>query len=512
MKHIKYIAVIVAFLLTSCFEDKGNYDYIEIKDATVNVPEVEDNKGQISRDRYDDLQLNPEIQFNAGSSSADFNFEWSIYPQQVKKDEDGNYPPKKVIGDKQTVDYNLTDAPGKYYVVLKVTNKETKSCTDYRFALTINSVSGWLVYDENTAGEGDLQIIRDNEIVPGLPVVQNGVVRNYFSTSNGGQKLHGGTFLARRNMNNAYDHLFVFKADGVTKLSASTYEVVTEDYAMMFQAAPKVNAPMALYYPNPVYGYMEVLVNNNEMHVIKWNVMMQVDKFPGALNAFGTAFKANAFIAPIPPVSANTNRAVLYNDISNKKGQFIAINSNGTAVYPSVNSVFNTQAINPDETTELKLTYLGQGRDGISCAVFRDKKANEKPWLYVADFRLTATPLALAKHDLSNLENISDAKIFAFGTRGDVMFYATSTQVYSYAFGTGTATNILSKGEEIVSMKLYTHSGNDDYSGRVLYVATYDGAAGKVYKVKFNELNGQPEGEVVEYTGFGRVVDMIVKE
>ncbi len=45
-------------------------------------------------------------------------------------------------------------------------------------------------------------------------------------------------------------------------------------------------------------------------------------------------------------------------------------------------------------------------------------------------------------------------------------------------------------------MKLYTHSANEDYSGRMLFMATYDGAAGKVYKIKFNELNGQLDGEV----------------
>ena len=173
---------------------------------------------------------------------------------------------------------------------------------------------------------------------------------------------------------------------------------------------------------------------------------------------------------------------------------------------------FNTGAINTNETMKLKLEYLGQGRDGITCALFKDELNAGKLSLYTADLRDVSKPLALEIYDLSDLQNIDDAKYFTFGTRGDVLFYATTSKVYSYVFN-GAVTELLStSGEEIVSMKLYTHSANEDYSGRMLFVATYDGAAGKVYKIKFNELNGQLDGEVEEYTGFGKIIDMMNKE
>lgn len=58
-------------------------------------------------------------------------------------------------------------------------------------------------------------------------------------------------------------------------------------------------------------------------------------------------------------------------------------------------------------------------------------------------------------------------------------FMQTTSKVYSYVFN-GAVTELLStSGEEIVSMKLYTHSANEDYSGRMLFVATYDGAGRK---------------------------------
>lgn len=510
--YIQYIPFLFLFFLTSCFDDEGNYNYVDIKDAFVNIQEVTENDGQISRDRYSDLVLSPEIEFNAGGKAEEYTFEWSMYPQQPAANEDDTYDPKKVIGTTINLSYHLTEAPSNYYVVLRVTHKETQAITDYRFALAVNSVKGWLIYDEDAAGSGDLQIIRDGEIVPGLSASQNGVVRNYFSTSNEGKKLSGGKSLAWRNMSNRYDHIFLFKEDGFVKMQGTTYEVISEDYSTLFFSQPSVYAPMAHYYNNPAYGGLEFLMNNNEVYVIRWNMMGQTDKFSTPLNVFGTAVKFNPFIAPIPAVTGNTNRAVLYNDITHS-GQFITVNNNGSQGSPGVTGgAFNPLKINPDGTTKLRLKYLGQGRDGITCAVFRDELNGDNPWLYVADFRVAASPLALAKYDLSGLQQISQAKLFVSGNRGDVLFYATDHEVYSYVFG-GGATPLLTKpGEEIVSMKLYTHSANEDFTGRILFVATYDGAEGRVYKIEFNELNGQLEGEIEEFSGFGRIVDMISKE
>lgn len=132
---------------------------------------------------------------------------------------------------------------------------------------------GGLFIDEVASGDGDFQIIRDREIVPELSSIQTGIVRNYFSTANGGKKLQGGKFLGRRNMNNRYDHLYLFKEDGMYKMKAGTYEVITEDYSTLFSTQPAKNAPMALYYPSPMYGQVEVFVNNNEMYTIRWNML-----------------------------------------------------------------------------------------------------------------------------------------------------------------------------------------------------------------------------------------------
>ena len=518
---MKLCAVLVSmFLFAACFDDKGNYDYTDIRDVVIDIPAVTENDGVWSCNRYSDLQFVPNIQFDEGTVAEDYDFEWSIYPQLPQLNEDKKYDPKRVIGTGQNLDYHVEDVPANYCLVLRVTHKATQAVTDFTFNLIVNTVKGLVVLDENTLGEGDLQIICDEEIIPGVTKAQNGVVRNYFSVSNDGRKLHGGKFLAWRNMDSRYDHLFVYQEDGFVKMSAATYEVLSDDYSTMFFTAPSVSSPMFHYYPNPKYGYLEFLCNNNEVYTIRWNMMGQTDKFSTPIDVFGTPIKFNPFIAPIPIVAGNTNRAVLYSDVQiafgmsmPAAGQFITINSSGNMGYPSVDGgAFNPQKINEDASTQLRLAYMEQGRDGLTCAIFKDELNDYRPWLYVADFRVTTAPLALGKYDLSTLKDIKQAQLFAFGTRGDVMFYATEDEVFSYAFG-GEPISLLSvPGEEIVAMKLYTHSANEDFTGRMLFVATYDGSEGRVYKIKFNELNGRLEGDIEKFEGFGRVIDMIIKE
>ena len=104
IKHVLFLSVIL-FSVASCIDDKGNYDYTEIEDAIVEIQEVKENGGKISRDRYAELSFNPEIQYQAGSSVDDYNFEWSLYTQQSQKDDDDAYIPKKVIGDQPQLSY-----------------------------------------------------------------------------------------------------------------------------------------------------------------------------------------------------------------------------------------------------------------------------------------------------------------------------------------------------------------------------------------------------------------------
>ncbi len=56
----------------------------------------------------------------------------------------------------QNLDYRIVDRPRDYWLVYKVTNKKTGAQNEQRFEFIISAVNGWIVLDEDVAGNGDI--------------------------------------------------------------------------------------------------------------------------------------------------------------------------------------------------------------------------------------------------------------------------------------------------------------------------------------------------------------------
>ena len=522
-KYTLLIPSLMLMLATSCFKDKGNYDYTNIHEAVIDFPAITDNEYEITADWLTDLVLTPQVKTPQGTDAnlGDYDFEWYNYSAEGVHGDDGKYVPKKVIGHSAGLNFYLGDPPGKYYYVLKSTHKTTAAVSFYRFLLNVESVNGWLVLDENAASEGDLHIIRDQQIVPSLTLPGAIVGRNMYSLANNNDKLTGAKFISILDVSQVkrYHNLYVFKENGVYKIDAGTFTLVTEDYNALFMSSPSVAAPMAHFYPNGMNGRSEVLINNNEIYVQRWSGLGLEDKFPSVWAAFGTPYKVHPYIAYIDPSLGGNVAAVLYQTHNYPRGRFITVGTSGSSPgYLSLpeGSQFQPQAINSDPTvSNLVLRYMNSGTDGKTVAVFHDELDSNKPWLLVGNFINSAEPAALRRKNMSEVTGFAAATHYVFGQRGDLVFYASGDKVYSYSFMSDTATASvmlsLSGSEQVTSMKLYTHSNNETYSGRILFVATYDGTQGKVYKIPFNPLNGNV-GNVEIFDGFGKIIDMYNKE
>ncbi|KAA6337898.1 hypothetical protein EZS27_014049 [termite gut metagenome] len=519
------IIQLLAFLafVSSCYEDKGNYEYAEIEEAEIDIPEITQSEATISYSRFETVRLDPVITNNGKESADEYDYEWSVYPQSPSYDSSlGGYPPAKVIGNDFQLNYTLEEVPGDYYVVLKATNKTTRSVSSFRFPLVIGTVNGWLVLEEDADGKGDISAIRDPEIVPGLTESRTGIIKNIFSQNNDGAKFTGAKFVYWRHVNTTYTNVFVYTSDDSYRLNAGTYLLSSANYQAFFNAslAPSVYQPQAIFYESPYSGQNEILINNGNVYSIRWNMMGQRDVFSAPVALSGVTLTVQPFIAGIPRATTPTNStAVLYDDVDFPEGSFVVgdrfVTQQTSWNRPSVTSgAFDPTNINPTADTELKLLYLGTGRDGTTSAIFRDAKAGNKPWLYHGDFRDFAAPVAIGKYDISRLPEISAATHFVFGVRGDVLFYASGSNVYSHAFPEGATNNLLTVGsdETIAQLKLYSHSVNPDNTGRILFVATNSSSGGKVYKVKFNELTGTIVGTPVTFTGFNKIIDMTIKQ
>lgn len=531
-KYLKYMLLVPAALMlaVSCYEDKGNYDYNDVREAYIDIPLVDEYKGVLAYDWFKTMTLDPQVTLADGTKAndSDYDYEWNIYMKNPVQNEDGSYPPKKKIGESRAISYYLEDIPGNYYVALSATNKHTTAVTDYRFEVTIQAINGWMVLEEDASGNMDLGMIRDKDIIPGLLDEQAGVEHNLYATANEGAKLHGVEFLSQVNNNwGTYYNIYAFTADGFYKIDPRSFQLKTNNFSTMFSLQPTNYKPQAHYAYHPQAGRLDVMLNDGAFYYIRWNMMGQRDIYgTPATGAFSVIYRFAPFLAPIPWGGSIVN--VLYNDTYNpSKKSFVAVNQFGALTFVSTpdatKNAFNTGNIDAAfiggvevPTYNFQPVFIGTGTNGVTCGVFRDEYDNGARWLLVADFRDAAEPLARMRKKISGLPGIPEATHFVFGIRGDVMFYATPAGVYSYLYTDETAQPKLIlplSGETVSSLKLYQHYQNENYTGRILMVGTNSGNTGKVYKVHFNELSGAlGEKGVTTYTGFGNVVDMYIKE
>lgn len=495
-RYILFSLLLSLGLFSSCYEDKGNYDYKEIGEAVIKaIPGVTDNGNKFVCLQNEVIRLTPEIEFKAGTSASDYEFIWFRYPK-VPQGQPSHYEQADTLAMTQNLEYEVVNTPREYWLVYKVINKNTKALTEQKFEFIISAISGWMVLDEDASGNADLQIIRDKDIVA---AGDGRIVKDYFSVNNGGKKMVNTRFMAICS-NSSRSNLYVYSDEGAYIMDMSTYEEKTDiTYTDLFSSTVSLDRinPQAEYYS--IYGgNEEVLVNNNKIYTVAYRMMGQT-QFTEA-SGVGN-YVAAPVVAPIR-INGSENCAALFDTENNR---FLTIKTWGTLTAPvSAGGAFNTGEIDP----ELEFVYMDAGKDGETCMVMKNIDTGE-PYLLRASF-VEADPVALAKVSLNGLDGIGQARHYAFGTRGDFMFYATDSKVYTWRYGKDNASEFMTvgDGEKIVQIKMYTNVSDITYNGKILFIATQKGNEGKVYKAVFNEMSGLLEGSLVEYTGFGIIKDM----
>lgn len=496
MRIFRYIQLCFLLLsigvFTSCFDDEGNYEYKEIGEAVIkSIPGVTDHGNKFVCLENEKISLIPEVEFLAGTTAADYEFIWFRFPQ----DPQGttyHYEQADTLAMTQNLDYQIVDSSRDYWLIYKVRNKKTGALTEQKFEFIISAVNGWIVLDEDVSGNGDIHIIRDADIVEGG---DGRIVANYFSVNNGGKKMRNSRFIG---LCPQQPNLYVYSDDGAYIMNASTYmERPKMSYADLFNVTLDVVNPQAANYIPRGYN-TEVLVNNHIIYAIGYSAYGW-SKFKD----ISESLKYKAAPAIVPIQIAGDNNAVLF-DMENNR--FLTVDKWGNLFAPISTGIFDVGAIDPS----LKYVYMGEGKDGETCLIMKNETGD------LSMFRVNlamSEPVPVALLDLGHLPEISHAVHYTFGIRGNYMFYATDSKIYSWRFGGETASEFFSvgSGEKIVQMKLYSNSSDKVLNGKVLFVATQKGNEGKVYKVIFNEMSGLSSGKSQEYTGFGIIKDMYYK-
>lgn len=130
--RLKYILFgLIALLMVSCYDDKGNYDYTTFNDIEVNI-ELEEREFPIGAE----LTLTPELIFRDGIESKNLAFQWTYINKEISTD--------------RVLKWNVNPI-GEGDVVLYVTDLDTgiKYIGKTRVIVTPKyAAGGWMILSE----------------------------------------------------------------------------------------------------------------------------------------------------------------------------------------------------------------------------------------------------------------------------------------------------------------------------------------------------------------------------
>ena len=123
----------LALLAAACSQDKGNYDYVDLKEPVITG--LEDQSVQT----FSRLQLTPDL----GSDEfpeGEYAYEWKVLNQNSSEE-------AVVIGSERNLDYEVTLAPGAYVLYFTLTQISTGLYWQKEINLLVSSSmsEGWMV-------------------------------------------------------------------------------------------------------------------------------------------------------------------------------------------------------------------------------------------------------------------------------------------------------------------------------------------------------------------------------
>lgn len=156
MKQLIYLLMWIC-LVTSCYEDKGNYIYTELEE--IEISELNSEYSVVyMKDR---LQIVPKISIS--NPDADLEYRWTF-----QKD-------AEEIATTVALDTFMNWSPNVYNLILRVKNKNTGYAVYKTIKVTVNTEFsiGWYVLKDN-GSVADLDLYTDTILIPNVIQLVNG--------------------------------------------------------------------------------------------------------------------------------------------------------------------------------------------------------------------------------------------------------------------------------------------------------------------------------------------------
>jgi hypothetical protein len=506
--HILLITIGIISLL-ACKKDKGNYDYTELNRFYVDSAKV---GSAFIVQQFDTFKLRSGLVYEG--DRAKLKYSWSAYlyaPGLL-----GNYADTLSTTEDLAVPIPLL--PEKYWLEFSATDPATGRRATARYIMTVESIgSGLLVlYEKNN--QVDVDLIKTKLLEGLLPADE--VVRNLYSLANPTQPLTGNALGVAHFRAGNVQYISLYTSNDGVAVSPADF-AVTKKFKDLFFLAPNTKKPQGYFGP---LGFLsnnyessagfEFLVNDGQLYA-----NMVIFAF-GKESAYSLLSTNTGNYQASPFTMYGAGRIVAYDQLNKK---FLSASPLGTTLTDYASSLAGSPPFNFNNIGK-ELIYMSYGYGGtyMSYGFFKNPVDNGQRFIYIMDFGGSVAKYIM---DISSFEKITEAKLFALGVRGQLMYYAVGNKLYQIPFdlSTGIASQsieawpFIPASEEITCIKLCPHPGrnvSENTMDKYLMVATYNKTTGmgKVYMLLANVTSGSLQAQpVAVYDQFGKVKDIAFK-
>ncbi|MEY8590734.1 PKD-like family lipoprotein [Butyricimonas hominis] len=535
MKMNRIILFLFAFSLCACFDDKGNYEYHEVAEITIeNIPEVVEVLGN-----SDHIVVKPKIvsslEGEIGADNTNFEFGYRIEKKSggvmVSGQRWVDLNPSKTL----ELDTLAAFVADTYIGWFTVTDKRSGIQASATFDIKVSSPTyeGWMVLcdegEEERVRMDMISVISAERIIPaydllaplGLPDLKHargiGFYPNLFASPN--------------------DVIYVMTGEGTYKLDRETFKTdVSWDINNIDFIIPPADERVVCY----------TSVNNSSTAgaLACFCVTDAGNAYAQVLGSAGAAFeypvntsergKAPEYrVAPYVGVSmarpGNASTALLY-DTDNRRFVGWKYNYSDDDAMQTLTPLPDPESGLFSFKTGMELVHMESTRysNGLVYAVLQDGGGRRR----VYGINMSGNGFVQeVKYENMDAPDFDKATAFAFHSQFPYMFYAVGNKVYLHNLGTSTTypmSTIALGDREVVTMlkfNLYRqcslgqlNNQSEEFMARQyeLMVASYntdapDNNGGKLGFYPVDGVNNTVTKRV-EYDGFARIKDVVYRE
>lgn len=453
-------AICLLAILSSCVDDKGNYEY-----DNISVPEYDQTTETITLAPSEPVLIEPVITYTDGIGLNNFTYEWVWYDPAAAT-VGGTLISQSTETSRLSIDRlpDKINRPGTYQVYLKLTNNITGVLyiKPYTFVVKNRIQTGYLALSEKTSGL-ELNMIS--------PVLNDGIeelvfipdLLNYTSSSypKEGRKPIGLYTYPDQLAPDPFDtntarlkySVFILTDKSTDRVKAEDFSFIDEKYNLSRTCyIPAMYKPERIIAEkmnfnrlgSAVYAYI-----SGNWYFSIYNAMGSLF-FSYPVNRYKNDVKAFATAPYIVSSSDGSNgSAVIYNEDEKYFAQQKYVRSN---LNSDINSVMSSTKVEDKETDEFRfnnpnyeLFYMDNksivttGTDGF---IIVKNKSTSKYELLIFKLNTSGEIANKLRRDIPTFIDVSNIKYYSSHPSEPILYMATEDRLYSFLYS-GTNQNMV---------------------------------------------------------------------